>query len=243
MEIQEEKQVESISKGRLGNTFEVFLKLPLPILLFFLLIEFARSKFFDLVPEMIACTDEEFPMMCCFIVLAFTLCKSLLTRKLFFSKFGKKTNIVIWAVLGFVFLYSLPLAIIPSRRLVGYSPSKYSNSSLEIQAFNILGKKSISIDVSEMTEIQIGIVYYRKEGASQFIKIKTSRDNTIWKFDLFSSDYTIADLYYDYNGKLYDKNQNPIPIVISGQEHFSKFVDKRLTDKARKRLDQFFKEH
>lgn len=165
-------------------------------------------------------------------ILFFVSVRLFVLKSLFFKKIPIAANIAIFAVFALVFVTFSAEAFASAKLTENGVMTKYSEYGADCIA-----------------EAKIGI---KKTGGSktgggyeQYIELLMVREKITFRFNTFQNNYTIADFYDRYNGKLFfDGTDKPVEIEVFGLEYAENYLSgtRLVSHKAAARLWNFCKE-
>lgn len=160
-------------------------------------------------------------------ILFFVSVRLFVLKSLFFKKLHIAANIAIFAVLALVFLTFSAEAFDSAQLTENGVTTKYSEYGADCIA-----------------EAKIGIRRSYKS-YEQYIELGMIREKSTFRFNTFQNNYTIADFYDRYNGKLFfDGTDKPVEIEVFGLEYAENYLSgtRLVSHKAAARLWNFCKE-
>jgi len=160
-------------------------------------------------------------------ILFFVSVRLFVLKSLFFKKIPIAANIAIFAVLALVFLTFSAEAFASAKLTENGVTTKYSEYGADCIA-----------------EAKIGIRRSYKS-YEQYIELGMIREKITFRFNTFQNNYTIADFYDRYNGKLFfDGTDKPVEIEVFGLEYAENYLSgtRLVSHKAAARLWNFCKE-
>lgn len=160
-------------------------------------------------------------------ILFFVSVRLFVLKSLFFKKLHIAANIAIFAVLALVFLTFSAEAFASAKLTENGVKTKYAEYGADCIA-----------------EAKIGIRRSYKS-YEQYIELGMIREKSTFRFNTFQNNYTIADFYDRYNGKLFfDGTDKPVEIEVFGLEYAENYLSgtRLVSHKAAARLWNFCKE-
>ena len=152
-------------------------------------------------------------------------------KSLLFKKLHIALNIAIFALLAFLFF--------------SFSASAFDSAHLTKDGVKTYFAE---YDAGAIAAAKIGI---KKSGGGktgggyeQYIELGLIREKFTVKFNTFQNDYTIADFYGQYNGKLFfDNTDEVVEVEKFGLENVEKYLDgnRLITQNAARKLREFSK--
>ena len=165
------------------------------------------------------------------LILFFVSIRLFVFKSLLFKKLHIAANIAIFTLLAFLFF--------------SFSASAFDSAHLTKDGVKTYFAE---YDAGSIAAAKIGI---RKSGGSktgggyeQYIELGLIREKFTVRFNTFQNDYTIADFYGQYNGKLFfDNTDEIVEIEKFGLENVEKYLDgnRLITQNAARKLREFSK--
>lgn len=160
-------------------------------------------------------------------ILFFVSVRLFVLKSLFFKKLHIAANIAVFAVLALIF--------------TTFSASAFDSAQLTENGVRT-SYAEFSTDAIASAKIGIRRSYKSYE---QYIELGMIREKSTFRFNTFQNNYTIADFYDRYNGKLFfDGTDKPVEIEVFGLEYAENYLSgtRLVSHKAAVRLWNFCKE-
>ena len=158
------------------------------------------------------------------MILFFVCIRVFVQKSLFFKKLHIAANIAIFAVLALVFLT--------------FSAEAFDSAQL---TENGVRTSYAEYGADAIASAKIGIQRQRKSYC-QYIELDMIREKFSFRFNTFQNDYTIADFFERYNGKLFfDNTDERVKIEVFGLELAESYLsgNRLVSHNAAKRLRSF----
>ncbi len=201
----------------------------IPVIVYATLMDYFHYEFLNWHPEILGYYYQEKCLILPSLILYFLSIKIIIFKSLFFKKFRIAVNIAILAILAFLIFFFSWLAF-DSDYLTKNGIKSYSDFSVE-----------------SFASAKIGITKSKtKTGANyqQYLQIYVIREKAPFTFNTFQNDYTIADFYNTYNGKIFFDGikEMPVEIEIFGKENLNSYIEhnRLITPEAKARLKNLF---
>ena len=158
------------------------------------------------------------------MILFFVCIRLFVQKSLFFKKLHIAANIAIFAFLALIF--------------TTFSASAFASAQL---TENGVRTSYAEFSTDAIASAKIGIQRQHKSYC-QYIELLMVREKITFRFNTFQNDYTIADFFERYNGKLFfDGTDKPVEIEVFGLEHTESYLsgNRLVSHNAAKRLRSF----
>lgn len=192
------------------------------------LMDYLHYAFFERHKEILGYYYDQNILILPAFILFFVSVRLFVLKSLFFKKIPIAANIAIFAVFALVFVTFSASALLDSAKLTKDGvTTKYSEYGADCIA-----------------EAKIGIRRSYKS-YEQYIELGMIREKSTFRFNTFQNNYTIADFYDRYNGKLFfDGTDKPVEIEVFGLEYAENYLSgtRLVSHKVAARLWNFCKE-
>lgn len=166
------------------------------------------------------------------MILFFVCIRLFVLKSLFFKKLHIAANIAVFAVLALLFATFSAEAFDSAQLTENGVRTSYAEFSTDAIA-------SAKIGIKKTGGSKTG------GGYEQYIELLMVREKITFRFNTFQNNYTIADFYDRYNGKLFfDGTDKPVEIEVFGLEYAENYLSgtRLVSHKAAARLWNFCKE-